>query len=322
MQLSPALHATMALLFTRRIFQIGVIAMLLLLSYSCQAQPMSMFERNSLDRAERANFLAYQKAKNEGANLRRWWKGEGTIGIAFSGPLNYTHRTRYDENPDPTEWFDSTIAGTAKPQLSFAVNGNSNHLITRLGASDILSISVGEQVNFMRWTFDAWSGSTRKADATKLIYVQLGIPVTLDYKWGCDVDFDPEQKSCFAIGVGGMPMYSMSLSNLEPAGSSFRIAPYAYASFGFYMRGCWKLRLSYLPGKYTVSKDALENVGGTINTLNIQGSNIITLGISHMSYSKDWGNGSAVRGREGNSSSHHSFFGGRRRHVSEGSRMF
>ena len=107
---------------------------LLLLNHSSFGQSMfsgNMLGRSYDERLRRANWLAYQKAKREGENLKKWWKGEGTIGVAFSGPLKYTARSKYDAIPNISqESYDTTLTGTAKPQLSYHINSNSNHMIT------------------------------------------------------------------------------------------------------------------------------------------------------------------------------------------------
>jgi len=267
-----------------------------------------MYARNSAYRAAYKSWLKYQQTKMEGGNLRKWWKGEGTIGLAFSGPVNYINENKYDSVENSHGQVDTTIKGKATPLLSFHINMNSNHLLMRLSGSSILSISVGTQVDILRWKHEVFSGNTVETISESLVYAQIGVPVTLDYKWGCDVDFDPDQKACFAVGVGGMPLVGTGISGFLRSGGVLRVSPYLYASFGFYAWGCWKIRASYMPGKYTMAKDQTIDYGGSTNTLNAQGSNIIMLGISHMSYSRDWGKGNAWRGGGGR---HHNFEGGR-----------
>lgn len=301
---------------TRTYKLLGYVLVLLFLSHRTAAQ-YSMYERNAIARAEYRAWLQYQKAKASGENLKKFWKSESTIGLAFSGPLNYTERSKYDSVAHISQRsYDSVIKGAAKSQLSFSINGNSNHMLARLSANSILSFSWGVQANVLRWEFQTFDGNQLKTTKENLLYAQLGIPLTIDYKWGCDVDFDPELKACFAVGAGAMPMAGMSLSGFETSSMNGRLTPYLYASFGFYARGCWKIRLSYQPGNYTIFKDASVNHAGTINTLNMQGSNVITIGISHMQHSGDWGKYNAWRGSNRNGG------GGRRRHVYENSRMF
>jgi len=269
-------------------------------------------------RAAYLDWLRYQKAKEEGSNLKKWWKGESTLGLAFTGPLQYSHRSKYDSVEHVSQRsYDSVIKGTAKPELSFHMNGNTNHMLARISDNSILSFSAGAEVNILRWKLETYNGNTLQRKTGSLLHAQFGAPLTLDYKWGCDVDFDRELKTCFAVGGGMMPLVGINLMSTESMSLSAKMAPYLYASFGFYAWGCWKIRASYMPGNYTVVKDATANYGGTTNTLNMQGGNNFMIGISHMSRSIDWGRGSGWRNgvKFGGG-------GGRRRHVYENSRMF
>lgn len=181
----------------------------------------------------------------------------------------------------------------------------------------MLSFSTGIQANFLRWKYEPFSGNTLKTTTVSLFYAQLGVPLTLDYKWGCDVDFDPEKKLCFAVGGGLIPMAGLSFSNFESSQLKFRTAPYLYASVGFFAHGCWKIRASYLPGSYTVFKNASEDIGDIVKTLNVQGSDVISIGICLMDFSRDWGRASGYR-----TGSHGSGGGGRRHRNYEGTRLF
>lgn len=288
----------------------------ILIFLTCKSLAQFSNAHNSAMRAAYIDWLRYQKAKEEGSNLNKWWKGETTIGLAFSGPLNYTHRSKYDS----VELFsrashDSVIRGRAVPELSFHMNSNTNHLLARISDNSILSFSAGAEVNILRWRFEQFSGNTLERKMGSLLHAQLGAPLTLDYKWGCDVDFDRELKTCFAVGGGMMPLVGMTLDDLESMTMNAKVAPHLYASFGFYAWGCWKIRAAYMPGNYTVVRDGSVNYGGTTNTLNMQGGNTFMIGISQMSHSRDWGKASGWR-------SGLKFGGGRRRHVYENSRLF
>lgn len=242
------------------------------------------------------DFLKYKKYKEEGRNLIRWWRGESTLGIVMSTPATYTQRRQFDGTFYNAPSIDTTIKGNAQPEVGLHLNSNSNHMLARLGSGSILSFSWGFQFDFLRWKMEEFNGSEAGTKSTELQYWQFGLPLTIDYKWGSDVDFQPEMKTCFTVGAGAMPIFGTGFDQGgNNAGNSVRIAPYIYASFGVYLWGCWKIRASYMPGKFDIITDSKENYGSAINTMNIKGNHILTIGIAHMSRSSDWKDGGGWR---------------------------
>lgn len=275
---------------------------------------------SQMDQARMAylDFLKYKKYKEEGRNLIKWWRSEGSIGIVMSTNANFEQRSQFDGTLYGTPSLDTTMKGTAKALLGLHANSNSNHMLARLGASSILSFSWGLQIDILRWKLEEFNGNeTNSVVSSNLTYWQTGLPLTIDYKWGCDVDFEPEMKTCFAVGAGVMPLVGLSFDSHGDGGGGGRIAPYAYASFGVYAWGCWKLRVSYMPGKFSIL-DSRTDYGSTVNTMKIQGDHIITLGIANMSHSRDWKDGGGWRGshtggRSGGRTRYHKHTGGMRR---------
>jgi len=264
--------------------------------------------RSSHHDAALLNWLMYQAAKEDGKNLRRWWKQESTWGYAHAGPIKYSNRIYFDSSFYPGDAFgranafDTTLSGTAKPKYGFSVNGNSNHMIARTGRNSMITFSVGTQVDWVVYddikVFDAFADvNNRRAENSSLSLYQISLPLTLDFKSGCDVDFDPDQPICFAFGGGAAPTLSLvNTSNWGVSGGRARWSPYIYGSVGFYAMGCWKVRASYMPGAFVNHTDEDDNSSSTVATMNLQGSNVFTIGISFMTYSWDWGEGQATRG--------------------------
>lgn len=250
------------------------------------------------------NWLMYQKAKGEGKNLRRWWKGESTIGAAFTGPISYQHRLRYTTAGSyfvPSETFDTVMRGTLAPKVGFSANGNSNHLLARLSESSILSLSVGMEMVITRFedmpSFVFSDNGKNATETSSMGYTLVGAPITLDYKWGCDVDFDPDVKACFAAGGGLMPLYGATTDHRGNHVGGLRTAPYVYASAGFYAWGCWKVRASYIPGTFINHSGQEAGYGGSLTqTSSMKGSNVFTVGLAYMAFSGDWNDGNGDRG--------------------------
>lgn len=277
-----------------KLLPIGIL--LCMLTY----QSLAQFTQRDWDRANYRNWLAYKKNRDEGGNLLKWWRGEGTYGIAIAGATTLSARNSYDSTGHlfgPPS-FDTTVKSKVIPLLSFHVNGNSNYMLMRLDASSILSLSAGMQVDFLRWKCEPVDVSGTRDPTSKLYYGHFGLPVTIDYKWGCDVDFLPEMKTCFAVGAGAMPKAGITFDNEFHTAGSFSVLPYAYVSFGVYTGffGCVKLRATYMPAQIDMYKNLNQSDGITNTTLNAQTNNVLTMGIAIMHYSKDWSKGWAQRG--------------------------
>lgn len=116
------------------------------------------------------------------------------------------------------------------------------------------------------------------------------MPLTLDVKWGSDVDFNSDVRACVSIGGGVMPGYARTIYG-KHTGSAFYAAPYVYASVGFYAWGCWKVCASYMPGDFPVISEAVSADASATHTLRVQGGNMMQLGISRMMRSHDWNTG-------------------------------
>ncbi len=254
--------------------------------------------------SSRYNCLQYGCAKDGGANLKRWWKWEGTIGVTNTGPVTYTHGSRFETMPSHIAWapYDSVRSGTAVPASQVpGVNAalSKDHLLVRLSRSSMISFSAGVDVKVMQYSFEGFFAGLRATRVRPLMVGQVGIPLTVEYKWGCDVDFDPRVGGCFAVGGGAIPTFSQAYYG-DVSDRTVRVAPYLYASAGFYAAGCWKIRASYIPGAFPIMTSAAKmHDGTTVNTLDVQGRAIMTVGLSRMLRSGDWRRAHAWRSETG-----------------------
>lgn len=259
-------------------------------SFGALAQGGYSFNR-SMARAEYLNWLAYRRTKDEGGNLKKWWRSESTIGLSMSGPLNYSQHC-LNEGTSGVAPFDTVITGVAKSYISYAVNSNVNGLLFRVSSNSMISYSYGFDLTYLRYKIPTNDLSQPPGDDLSDIDVfRFGVPVTIDYKMGCDVDFDSEQPFCFAVGAGILPYVQMNLLRLTVSdGTPFSVKPFIYADFGLYVLGCWKIRVSYTPGPVAIFNNQNLGFGADESTITASTANVITIGISHMKYSGDWRN--------------------------------
>ena len=275
---------------------------------------------SSMSRGQMMNIMAYMKTKAEGGNLKGWWKGEETFGITYTGAATYKTAIKFTPGEFSTEKpIDTEMNISLTPKIGFHINGNSNHLLARVSDNSIITFSVGAQADFLGWTYPEVSPSSGKTENTTLGYVQFGLPLTIDFKSGADVDFDRSQKTCFAVGGGMYPRFGFVYSGKTyDNATDFKMTPYLYASFGFFAGACWKIRASYMPGNFSIM-ESRQDLGSTTTTTKVTGPGIYTLGIGIMDWSWDWGKGNGWRGGGGGSGGMHRT---RKYHARENTRMF
>lgn len=235
--------------------------------------------------------------QTRGAGVKLW-KVEATAGVLRSAPLQFEDRSSYlmPHYYGEHRSKDTTMSGTATQQYGFHAAVNTNHLLMRVSDNSMFSFSVGLDLSAQLHHFSGFYASFRTAKERPLMAGQLGAPLTLDYKWGCDVDYNADLRGCFAIGAGAMPLVSQAYFG-ERSDRIFRVAPYVYASAGFYAWGCWKVRASFIPGTSPIMTDASATHDDiAVNTLNVQAKNTFTIGLSRMLRSQNWRYASVSRG--------------------------
>lgn len=231
---------------------------------------------------------SYRATRNNGDNLKAWWKREVTIGVAQADPLTYTDRLRFTSpEASGSNQTEFVRTGTAISQPGLFVNVNANHLLAYLAPNTILSFSAGLEATALQSSFGTFYKNTVEIAERPLYRGQIGMPLTLDLKWGSDVDFNADVPACIAIGGGVMPAYARAIYG-KYTGSTFYAAPYLYASVGFYAWGCWKVRASYIPSELPVIPGASSSDAAATHSLRVQGGNVMQLGISRMMRSHDW----------------------------------
>jgi hypothetical protein len=73
------------------------------------------------------------------------------------------------------------------------------------------------------------------------VAVQSGMPIGLDFKFGCDAFSVKNYRWCATLGAGAYPNLNATVFP-DNAGSSFGVVPYIKAEGGIRWRVCWKLR--------------------------------------------------------------------------------
>lgn len=80
----------------------------------------------------------------------------------------------------------------------------------------------------------------------KFEVMTTGIPISVDFKSGCDARFDRAYPAMYGIGIGLNPMYYEVQSDMNRFnGARFKVAPFIKAEVGCYFGVAVKLRVMY-----------------------------------------------------------------------------
>ena len=254
----------------------------------------------------------YRKALNRGKNMKRWWKEESSLGLAFAGPITVSTKTWDNSTPESSRFNNTTITNTAKPTFSVYGNLNRNGLLARTSENSMISLSYGGNVEYLRYNVEVLENATDTVlTPTVLGFGRGGIPITVDFKYGCDVNFTSEPRLSFSAGGGVMPNVGFFTASLVTEDYFYSVSPYFYASVGFFAWGCWKIRAAAIPGKYVNFSSSTGNaLAGTSSSAS--GSNVFNVGLIYMPHSSDWGTANGYRTGWGKGRSHRSSRFGRR----------
>lgn len=123
------------------------------------------------------------------------------------------------------------------------------------------------------------------------VVMQLGMPIGLSTRWGCDAKQDKGFNYCYSLGAGVLPSYSLS-TDLETLESQVGVQPYLKAEVGFFKGICMKLRVQYSFTRVTLldgeSKTKFETNDFSTNT-NLTNTSTLAVSLVFMPFSFTWG---------------------------------
>lgn len=269
----------------------------------------------SMDRAAMMDFIRYMNAKNNGENLKGWWKTEEILGITIAPKMPFALRSFYkapEYSSQPS--FDTTVVGEADYAFGIHLNTSSDHLLFRLGGNSIITLSHGALAQYITWHMpEIGLITTVNGKKGHLAALNFGLPITLDYKWGADVDWNPDVKACFAVGGGVVPQLNSGFFEMQNTSFRGTIVPMVYASAGFYAGVCFKVRASWQPASYALFKGQETYDAGATRQLHATMPGTFNIGVGMMARSYDWRHARSWRTGPNGERSSRSSGGGRRR---------
>lgn len=134
---------------------------------------------------------------------------------------------------------------TIHTSAAFGVTMGTYIPIKRLGRVSTLATNIDFTYDFKYWKNVAGGLYSELADLNiSGVSVEIGVPITLDFKFGCDATCAKNQRFCTTLGAGIYPTFAFT-SFEDNAATGFGMAPVVKYEVGFYKGICMKFRVLY-----------------------------------------------------------------------------
>jgi len=259
-----------------------------LMAFACQAQYHDFNHITGRHTYKMRDYMAdYSKAKAAGKNLTAFLRGEDAYSMLFSGFKYEQSFTRTDFETGETT-HDTSFSMKIKPKVSFGVSSHSSRPLCDMGENAALLFNYGASFNYFKFETDSLHLG-HNYHSYQILAFQMGAPMTIDYKTGCEAMLDQSKRSTFGFGVGFIPTLNYAAVNFNQSSTSFKVYPYAKVEMGFFWKICMKLRASCQLGKYNYLE--LDNYGTNsyeTNAVKLSGGPIFALSFVVMPLAFDW----------------------------------
>jgi len=268
---------------------IGFILVFLLFAPCVQAQFRS-HSRNIFDSGVRMQ-ENYNRRKANGQNVNSYLRYHAHLHYSFSsGDFNHTYQAM-----DKT----GKITGQRSIDKKFALNGLSAGAgtyfpIFNVSEKSIVAFNASAEGVFTHYQMGKIQLDDVKTYDYALMVVSIGLPLSLDLKYGGEAILDKTEGASFTVGAGLCP--GVYISSFGPTGSfAFDVRPYLHADIGIFAGLEWKIQAAYFPGHTNVLKLNPESTGmhsmPTESYIKANKGNLFTVGIGMMIFSYDWEGG-------------------------------
>lgn len=198
--------------------------------------------------------------------------------------------------------YDTVISETIKSKGGFGLTLGTNAPIAKLGEASVLSLSVNFMYNMLVWdkgtspannavTSPLATPNEREAVQTGGSTAQIGLPLGVDAKFGCDAVTDKGYRFCASFGTGAIPMAAITTYDGDDE-TVMRVRPYIKGELGIYAGMCFKVRAMYAFGKYPYL-NVDKTVPGTSlsafdNNVSLTGKSSFNVSIIIMPFAGTW----------------------------------
>ncbi len=224
------------------------------------------------------------------------------IEVGFSYPIanaQYSyHGTRFDESTGILT--DTSFTKNTTSSLAYSASVGYSFNLAHLSEKSRLALSLSYNYGAMFWDGNYFDYGINKDNQTQVpdsinipfsgVTIEMGLPVGLDYKWGCDAMRSKTERLCYALGAGAYPSMDLTVYQ-DQGGFKFGVRPYLRAEAGIFAGICFKLRATYIFGNINYITDGHDQPGNFEEiSFSSKGTTVLSLIVMPMSwkFSKGW----------------------------------
>lgn len=239
------------------------------------------------------SMVRFSRAYNAGEDVTAWTRYETGYSLPMATAVFTDQRTITDEFGNVTYKYYSHNA-TATNAMG-AVAGT-YFPISNLGDNSIMAIAVAVKGNIYVFNTGNVSFDTISTDYEynyDFVSIEMGVPVSLDLKFGCDATQNKNNRFCFTGGIGmaptliatGLPsgFNSDGSTALSDASAKLLVEPFLKAEVGAMLGICFKVRAMYSFGRIKYYDN-----GNDYQHLSIIGKSNLTVSLILMPFSWAW----------------------------------
>lgn len=229
--------------------------------------------------------------------IKRW-----ELGYTYPMVFATYKSTERVSSPNGDQVFEANIEKNVRSNFGFGGLMGTYIPITKLGSSALLAAGVNAMYNAYTWDYthptfqnyvtDAYGnviGAHFDENSKSMPFtggsVQLGLPVSLDVKFGAEASLQKHAKYTATIGVGAIPSGTITV-DLDNAEYAWGVNPFAKAEIGAKAGIIWKLRFQYTMGPVTFfNGNNTFTEGNTSSTRELIGNGIASVSLVLMPFS-------------------------------------
>lgn len=185
---------------------------------------------------------------------------------------------------------DTPWTETVHTSAAFGITMGTYLPIKRLGKSSTLATNIDFTYDFKYWKNVAGGLYSEFTDLDiSGVSVEIGVPITLDFKFGCDATSTKNQRFCTTLGAGIYPTFAFT-SFEDNAATGFGMAPVVKYEVGFFKGICMKFRVLYSFDniQYISKSGSVFKQDDLASNFTLKGKSTLTVSAIFMPFSFLW----------------------------------
>jgi hypothetical protein len=216
-------------------------------------------------------------------------KGPKALEVGYSycaAAADFKYESRYF-NESSGQFRDTSFTQRVNSQTGFGYLLGYYWPVMKTGEKSRLAIDLTYMYNAYLWEGNSFSYSSNSRTGTSSVgsaTIEMGLPIGVDYKYGCDATFNKKDRFCASFGAGAYPSMDLTIYR-EIGGFKFHLRPYVKAEIGFFAGIAFKVRGTYVMGNMNYFEYGYDQPGDYENTtFQSKGTGMISLVVMPMSW--------------------------------------